>query len=69
MQTPMNPQSLILADPPELSDEAASEMLAFLYAFITALENHYATQLRRYHQPIEPPEPDLFEDFDDEIPF
>ncbi len=65
----MNPQSLILADPPELSDEAASEMLDFLYGFITAFENHYATQLRRYHQPIEPPEPDLFEGFDDEIPF
>jgi hypothetical protein len=59
----------MLIDPPKLSDEAASEMLDFLYEFITAFENHYANQLRRYHQPIEPQEPDLFEDFNDEIPF
>jgi hypothetical protein len=64
-----NLQSLILIDPPQLSDEAASEMLDFLYELLTAFENHYANQLRRYQQSSEPPEPDLFEDFDDEIPF
>lgn len=64
----MNPQSLLLADPPELSDQAASEMLDFLYELINAFENYYADQLRRYHQPTEPPEPDLFEGFDDELP-
>ena len=64
-----NLPSFMLIDPPELSDQAASEMLDFLYEFISAFENHYVNQLRRHHQPIEPPEPDLFEDFDDEIPF
>jgi len=64
----MNLQSLMLADPPELSDEVAAEMLDFLYQLINAFENQYSNQLRRYHQPSEPPEPDLFDDFDDELP-
>ena len=64
----MNLQSLILVNSPELSDEVASEMLDFLYELINAFENQYSNQLRRYHQPSEPPEPDLFEDFDDELP-
>jgi hypothetical protein len=64
----MNPLSLLLLEPPELSDEAASEMLDFLYELTNAFENHYRNQLQRYHQPIEPPEPDLFDDFDDELP-
>jgi len=64
----MNTPSLMLADPPELSDESATEMLDFLYQFVTAFENQYATQLRRYYQSTEPPQPDLFEDFDDELP-
>ncbi len=63
----MNTPSLMLADPPELSDETVGEMLDFLYQLITAFENHYANQLRRYHQPSEP-QPDLFEDFDDDLP-
>ena len=64
----MNRQSLILANPPELSDEVASEMLDFLYEFINAFENQYSNQLRRYYQSSEPPEADLFDDFDDELP-
>lgn len=64
----MNPKSLFLADPPELSDEAASEMLDFLYNLITAFENHYANQLPRYHQDAETPQLNLFEDFDDNAP-
>ncbi len=64
----MNLQSLILVNSPELSDEVASEMLDFLYELINAFENQYSNQLRRYHQPSEPPEPDLFDDFDDELP-
>ncbi len=64
----MNLQPLLLTDPPELSDQAASEMLEFLYQLLTAFENHYANQLRRYHEPSEPPQPDLFEDFDDGLP-
>jgi hypothetical protein len=57
----------MLADPPELSDETASEMLDFLYQLVNAFENQYANHLRRYYQSTEPPEPDLFEDFDDEL--
>ncbi len=64
----MNTPSLRLADPPELADETASEMLQFLYQLLTAFENQYANQLRRYHQPTVPQEPDSFEDFDDELP-
>ena len=52
---------LILNNPPELSDEAASQLLDLLYELTTALENHYAGQLRRYHG-------DLFEDFNDDLP-
>ena len=52
---------LILNNPPELSDEAASQFLDLLYELTAALENHYAGQLRRYHG-------DLFADFDDDLP-
>lgn len=64
----MNPQSLMLADPPELSDEVAADMLDFLYQLINAFENQYSNQLRRHHQSSGLPEPDLFDDFDDELP-
>jgi hypothetical protein len=64
----MDPQSLMLVDPPKLSDQSASDILDFLYELAIAFENHYGNQLRRYHQPPEPPQPDLFEDFDDELP-
>ena len=64
----MNRQSLLFIDPPTLSDEQASTMLDFLYQLTTAFENHYANQLRGFHEPFEPPEPDLFEDFDDNLP-
>ena len=59
---------LILNDPPELSDEAASQLLDLLYELTTAFENHYFHQLRRYHEPNIRPQPDLFEDFDDDLP-
>ena len=59
---------LILNDPPELSDEAASQLLDLLYELTTAFENHYVAQLRRYHEPDIPAQPDLFEDFDDDLP-
>ncbi|MGD8842665.1 MAG: hypothetical protein PVJ83_04235 [Gammaproteobacteria bacterium] len=64
----MNPHSLLFVDPPDLSDETASEMLDFLYQLITAFENHYAAQLRRYYQEADRSQPDLFEDFNDELP-
>ena len=64
----MNLQSLSLTDPPVLSDEAASEMLDFLYQLVNAFENQYRNQLLRHHQSTELPQPDLFEEFDDELP-
>ena len=64
----MNLQSLLFVDPPDLSDETASEMLDFLYELTTAFENHYAAQLRRYYQEGDRSQPDLFEDFSDELP-
>ena len=64
----MNLQSLLFVDPPDLSDETASEILDFLYEFTTAFENHYAAQLRRYYQEGDRSQPDLFEDFNDELP-
>jgi hypothetical protein len=60
---------LILNNPPELSDQAASALLDMLYELTTALENHYFHQLRRYQDSATPPQPDLFEDFpDDDLP-
>ena len=42
----MNRHSLLFVEPPELSDETASEMLDFLYELINAFENQYREQLR-----------------------
>ncbi len=64
----MNPQSLLFVDAPDLSDQSASEMLDFLYELTTGFENHYAAQLRRYYQEDDRSQPDLFEDFNDELP-
>ena len=53
--------SLWLAKP-ELSDEAAAQLLDFLYDLLTAFENAYFDQLHRYYadcesaaQPAPPP--------------
>ena len=64
----MSHTPLILNHPPELSDEAASALLDLLYELATALESHYLHQLRRYHEPAIPPQPQLFEDPDDDLP-
>ena len=64
----MDSPTLILTELPELSDESAVQCIEFLYALVNALENQYRTQLRQYYQsmPIqEPPEPDLFDGFDE----
>jgi len=63
----MNLHSLMLVDPPSLSDEAAGEMLDFLYELVNAFENQYRDQLQRHYQANQP-QPDLLEDFDDELP-
>ena len=64
----MNSRSGLFIELPELSDEMASTILGFLYELTTAFENHYANQLRRYHQPCDASQPDLFEGFDGELP-
>lgn len=66
----MNRLSLIVPDPPGLSDENAARCLDFLQELTTAFENYYAHQLRRYYEPAKPDHPDLFEDLrDDQLPF
>ena len=66
----MNLHALMFVDPPSLSDQGAGETLEFLYELINAFESHYADQLRHYYQEqhLDRSQPDLFEDFDDELP-
>ncbi len=64
----MNRRSFQLTNAPEITDQAASEMLAFLYEFIDAFEQAYAMQIDRYDRHCEQ-QTDLFEDFEDDIPF
>ena len=66
----MNTPSLMFVNPPEFTDENIAQTLEFLYEVASALESHYAGQLHRYYQPLEQPEPepDLFDNFDDELP-
>ena len=64
----MNPIGLTLGETPTLSDETAVDMLAFLYEFIDAFEQAYAMQIDRYDRHCEQ-QTDLFEDFEDDIPF
>jgi hypothetical protein len=64
----MNPLSHLFLDPPDLSDQAATEMLDFLYAFTMAFECQYASQLRRYYQEIEQPQLNLVVNHNDEFP-
>ena len=64
----MDTPSLMLVEPPELADETASEILDFLYQLVNAFENQYRVQLQRHHQSTALPQPDLFEDFNDELP-
>ena len=45
--------SLWLAKP-ELSDEAAAQLLDFLYELLTGFENAYFDQLHRYYATNEP---------------
>jgi hypothetical protein len=64
----MNPIGLTLGETPTLSDETAVDMLAFLYEFIDAFEQAYGLQIARYEQHCAQ-QPDLFENFEDEILF
>ena len=65
----MNTMSLMLIDSPQLSDEAAAEMLSFLQEFPNAFAIQYFTQLRRYYQSHESPQSYDWElEFDDDLP-
>ena len=58
----MNPdQAPIVLLPSELSDEAAAQTLELLYEIARVLENHYAAQIRRYHSPPDPRQPELWD--------
>lgn len=63
--------SLWLAKP-ELSDDAAAQLLDFLYELLTAFENAYYDQLHRYYATDEPPAENLpshYPQNDDNDPF
>ena len=62
----MNILSSMLTNPPELSEESAVQLLEFLRELTAVIELQYADQLRRYYPPQEPPEPMLFDDFEDD---
>lgn len=66
-ENPLHPPPMLLVDPPEVSDEVASEILNFLYELVNAFEDHYANQLRRYHETNTSPQPNPI-GFDDESP-
>ncbi len=50
----MNSPTLILTDPPQLTDQSASDVLDFLYLVIEVFENQYSQQLRQYYHSSEP---------------
>ena len=57
-------------NPPELSDEAAAEIMAFFSEFMIILEKHYEPQLRRHHKMAMPEQLRLFDEIDDpQLPF
>ena len=64
----MNTRPLIFAEPPELSDETAAQMLDLLYQLMDAFEFHYYAQIRQYYKPKSSPQHDLIPDFDDDLP-
>lgn len=57
----MSDTPLSFNNPPELSDQTASQLLEMLYELAAAVENHYAAQILRHHA-------DLFEDCNDGPP-
>ncbi len=63
----MDTPTLIVTELPELYDESAGQILAFLQAFVSAFESRYYTQLRQYYlsQDISEPPDDYVPDFDE----
>ena len=64
----MNTRPLMFTEPPELSDEAAAQMLDLLYQLMDAFEFHYYAQIRQDYKPESSPQYDLIPDFDDDLP-
>lgn len=61
----MNPNHPPLVSVPgELSDEAAAQLLDFLYELAHVLENTYADQIHRYHQTTDPRQRELWSERD-----
>ena len=50
--------------PTELSDEAAAELLEFLYELARTLENTYAAQLHRHYHPHDERQLDIWDESD-----
>ena len=60
-------QPPLVALPTELSDEAAAQLLEWLYELAGALESHYAAELLRYYHRHDERQQPLWPD--DEPPF
>ena len=54
----------LVAIPTELTDEAAVQVLDFLYELTRVFENYYAAQLHRHYHQLDERQIDLFEDRD-----
>ena len=59
MNTDIDPPLVRL--PTELSDQAAAELLEFLYELARTLENTYAAQLHRYYHPCHERQLDIWD--------
>jgi len=57
----------VIALPCELTDEAAAQLIEWLYEFAASLESLYAAQLHRYYHRADPRQQPLWRD--DEPPF
>jgi hypothetical protein len=51
-----------IALPTELSDETVARLHEILLELARGLEYHYAAQIRRYYEPPDGRQPDLWED-------
>lgn len=58
-----NPLPLVLL-PDQLSDEAAAQLLAFLYRIARVLEDNYAAQIQRYNDTPDPRQAELWPERD-----
>ena len=69
----MQPNDLpLICLPVELSDEAAAQLLDFLYQLTEALERHYAAQLLHYaqdHRPAPSPQQPPIDNPQNDPPF